>query len=153
MPFHVVIAIYFEKFKSKISFSLFADSPSVVVPGSTPEGEIFFCWFGPFFIFHYPTMPPCRAAGLWLWTCKPEEEAHTCGPDGRQAWTGSLNRLFPVTWFSAASIRHSAFHPSHTPMNTSRDLEHGFGEQYMLDKPTAGTFSHTDFLWKSKRDL
>lgn len=86
MPFHVV--------KSKIVFSLFADSQSTVVPGSTPDGEIFFCWFGPLFIFLYPTMPPCRAAGLWLWTCKPELEAHTCGPDGRQAWTGSLNGLF-----------------------------------------------------------
>lgn len=147
MPFHVVIAIYFEKFKSKISFSLFADSPSVVVPGSTPEGEIFFCWFGPFFIFHYPTMPPCRAAGLWLWTCKPELEAHTCGLEGCQAWTGSLNWLFPVTWFSAVpSVPHVHLWTRAGAWSTS------LGNS-TSDKPTAGTFSHTDFLWRSKRDL
>lgn len=101
------------------SFCVSADSQSTVVPGATPDGEIFFCWFGPLFIFHYPIMPPCRAAGLWLWTCKPELEAHTCGLDGRQAWTGSLNWSFPVTWFSAASVLHSAFHPSHSPVNAS----------------------------------
>lgn len=70
-----------------------------------------------------PFYPQCLYAavvGLWLWTVNQSQKhcvycpysvfIHTCGLDGRQAWTGCLNRAFPVAWFSATlSIPHSAF--------------------------------------------
>ncbi|KAL0155776.1 hypothetical protein M9458_050039, partial [Cirrhinus mrigala] len=46
-------------------------------------------------------------------------------------------------------ILHSAFHPSHTPMNANRDLEH----EYIADKPTVGTFFTQKLPVKIKKKI